>query len=325
MACVDTDRRRAIESNHSCTHLLDQALREVLGSHVEQKGSLVTAEGLRFDFSHFEKVTPEQLREVEHIVNERIRKNIPLEEFRDTPIEEARELGAIALFGEKYGDKVRVVKFGESVEFCGGCHVKATGQIGMVRIVSESSIAAGVRRIEAITGKQVEDMLDKMQDFMVDLKGLFNNAPNLMQTIEKAISENKELQEQVNEFKAQKAMQLKDDMVAKAKDVNGIKVISGVLPVDAQSAKDIAFSLRQQFTENLLVVIGCATDGKATLTVALSDDLTKEGKNAGTTVREAGKLIQGGGGGQPHFATAGGKNADGLKAAVDKVIEVITA
>ena len=325
MACVDTDRRRAIESNHSCTHLLDQALREVLGSHVEQKGSLVTAEGLRFDFSHFEKVTPEQLREVEHIVNERIRMNIPLQEFRDTPIEEARELGAIALFGEKYGDKVRVVKFGESVEFCGGCHVKATGQIGMVRIVSESSIAAGVRRIEAITGKQVEDMLDKMQDFIVDLKGLFNNAPNLMQTIEKAVSENKELQEQVNEFKAQKAMQLKDEMVAKAKDVNGIKVISGVLPVDAQSAKDIAFSLRQQFTENLLVVIGCAADGKPTLTVALSDDLTKEGKNAGTTVREAGKLIQGGGGGQPHFATAGGKNVDGLKAAVDKVIEVVTA
>ncbi|MBQ1796301.1 MAG: alanine--tRNA ligase [Prevotella sp.] len=325
MACVDTDRRRAIESNHSCTHLLDQALREVLGSHVEQKGSLVTAEGLRFDFSHFEKVTPEQLREVEHIVNERIRMNIPLEEFRDTPIEEARELGAIALFGEKYGDKVRVVKFGKSVEFCGGCHVKATGQIGMVRIVSESSIAAGVRRIEAVTGKQVEEMLDRLQDFMVDLKGLFNNAPNLMQTIEKAIAENKELQEQVSQFKAQKAMQLKDEIVAKAKDVNGIKVISGVLPVDAQSAKDIAFSLRQEFTENLLVVIGSAAEGKPTLTVALSDDLTKEGKNAGATVREAGKLIQGGGGGQPHFATAGGKNADGLRAAVDKVIEVITA
>ena len=325
MACVDTDRRRAIESNHSCTHLLDQALREVLGSHVEQKGSLVTAEGLRFDFSHFEKVTPEQLREVEHIVNERIRMNIPLEEFRDTPIEEARELGAIALFGEKYGDKVRVVKFGKSVEFCGGCHVKATGQIGMVRIVSESSIAAGVRRIEAVTGKQVEEMLDRLQDFMVDLKGLFNNAPNLMQTIEKAIAENKELQEQVSQFKAQKAMQLKDEMVAKAKEVNGIKVISGVLPVDAQSAKDIAFSLRQEFTENLLVVIGSAAEGKPTLTVALSDDLTKEGKNAGATVREAGKLIQGGGGGQPHFATAGGKNPDGLRAAVDKVIEVITA
>jgi alanyl-tRNA synthetase len=251
--------------------------------------------------------------------------NIPLEEFRDTPIEEARELGAIALFGEKYGDKVRVVKFGKSVEFCGGCHVKATGQIGMVRIVSESSIAAGVRRIEAVTGKQVEEMLDRLQDFMVDLKGLFNNAPNLMQTIEKAIAENKELQEQVSQFKAQKAMQLKDEMVAKAKDVNGIKVISGVLPVDAQSAKDIAFSLRQEFTENLLVVIGSAAEGKPTLTVALSDDLTKEGKNAGATVREAGKLIQGGGGGQPHFATAGGKNPDGLRAAVDKVIEVITA
>ncbi len=325
MACVDTDRRRAIEGNHSCTHLLDQALRQVLGSHVEQKGSLVTAEGLRFDFSHFEKVTPEQLREVEHIVNERIRENIPLEEFRDTPIEEARQLGAIALFGEKYGDKVRVVKFGSSVEFCGGCHVKATGQIGMVRIVSESSIAAGVRRIEAITGKQVEEMLDSMQDLVNDLKGLFNNAPNLMQTIEKAISENKELQEQVNAFKAQKAMQVKDDIVAKAKDVNGIKVIGGLLPIDAQSAKDIAFSLRQQFADSLLVVIGTAADGKPTLTVALSDDLAKAGKNAGTAVREAGKLIQGGGGGQPHFATAGGKNPDGLRAAIDKIIEIITA
>ena len=324
MACVDVDRRHAIESNHTCTHLIDQALKEVLGEHVEQKGSLVTADGLRFDFSHFEKVTPEQIREVEHIVNDRIRQNIPLQEFRDTPIEEAKQLGAIALFGEKYGDKVRVVKFGSSVEFCGGCHAKATGQIGMVRIISESSVAAGVRRIEAITGAQVDEMLDKMQDMINDLKALFNNAPNLTQSIEKAIADNKELQAQVDEFKAQKAAQYKEELISKAKDVNGFKVMSGVLPIDAQNAKDMAFQLRTQFSESLIVAIGCISGGKPNLTVALSDDIVKGGKNAGQIVREAGKLIQGGGGGQPHFATAGGKNVEGLKAAVEKVVELAT-
>ena len=322
MACVDVDRRHAIESNHTCTHLIDEALREVLGEHVEQKGSLVTADYLRFDFSHFEKVTPEQIRQVEHIVNDRIRQNIPLQEFRDTPIEEAKQLGAIALFGEKYGDKVRVVKFGSSVEFCGGCHAKATGQIGMVRITSESSVAAGVRRIEAITGAAVEKLMDDAQDLQNDLRALFNNTPNLLDTISKAISENKELQAQVEEFKSQKAAQLKEAIISKAQDINGTKVISGVLPIDPQNAKDIAFQLRAQFPERLLVAIGCAAGGKPTLTVAFSDDLVKEGKHAGQIVREAGKLIQGGGGGQPHFATAGGKNADGLKAAVDKVIEL---
>ena len=322
MACVDVERRRAIESNHTCTHLLDQALREVLGEHVEQKGSLVTADYLRFDFSHFEKVTPEQLREVEHIVNARIRENLPLEEFRDTPIEEAKQLGAIALFGEKYGDKVRVVKFGSSVEFCGGCHAKATGQIGMVRIISESSVAAGVRRIEAVTGAAVEKLMDMAQDLQTDLRALFNNAPNLVETITRAISENKELQAQLDEFKAQKAAQFKEELVKNAREVNGVKVVAGVLPIEPQNAKDMAFQLRTQFPENLLVAIGCAVGGKPTLTVALSDDLVKDGKNAGQIVREAGKLIQGGGGGQPHFATAGGKNADGLKAAVDKVIEL---
>jgi alanyl-tRNA synthetase len=322
MACVDVDRRHAIESNHTCTHLIDEALREVLGEHVEQKGSLVTADYLRFDFSHFEKVTPEQIRQVEHIVNDRIRQNIPLQEFRDTPIEEAKQLGAIALFGEKYGDKVRVVKFGSSVEFCGGCHAKATGQIGMVRITSESSVAAGVRRIEAITGAAVEKLMDDAQDLQNDIRALFNNTPNLLDTISKAISENKELQAQVEEFKAQKAAQLKEAIISKSQDINGTKVISGVLPIDPQNAKDIAFQLRAQFPERLLVAIGCAAGGKPTLTVAFSDDLVKEGKHAGQIVREAGKLIQGGGGGQPHFATAGGKNADGLKSAVDKVIEL---
>ena len=325
MACVDTDKRRAVESNHTCTHLLDQALREVLGDHVEQKGSLVTADYLRFDFSHFEKVTPEQIREVEHIVNERIRQNLPLEEFRDTPIEEAKQLGAIALFGEKYGDRVRVVKFGSSVEFCGGCHAAATGQIGMVRILSESSIAAGVRRIEAITGKAVEDLIDRAQDFQNDLKGLFNNAPNLFETISKAIAENKELQAQVDEFKSQQAGQYKEKLIQNAKEKDGVKVMSAVLPIEAQNAKDMAFQLRQQFPEKLVVAIGCVSQGKPSLTVALSDDLVKEGKNAGQIVREAGKLIQGGGGGQPHFATAGGKNTEGLKSAVDLIVELALA
>ena len=322
MACVDVERRRAIEANHTCTHLLDEALRQVLGTHVEQKGSLVTADSLRFDFSHFEKVTAEQLREVEHIVNAKIRQDIPLKEYRDYPIEEAKKLGAIALFGEKYGDRVRVVQFGTSVEFCGGCHASSTGCLGMVKIISESSIAAGVRRIEAITGKGVEDMLDGMQDFVADLKSLFNNAPDLMATVQKAISENKELQAQVDSFKAQKAQEYKKALIEKARDINGVKVMSSVFPLDAQNAKDIAFQLRGQFADHLLVVIGSVDHGKPTLTVSLSDDLVKEGKNAGALVREAGKLIKGGGGGQPHFATAGGKDPDGLQAAVTKIIEL---
>ncbi len=322
MACVDVETRRAIEANHTCTHLLDQALREVLGTHVEQKGSLVTADGLRFDFSHFEKMTPEQIREVEHIVNERIRQNIPLEEFRDYPIEEAKKLGAIALFGEKYGDKVRVVKFGDSVEFCGGCHAKSTGCLGMIRITSESSIAAGIRRIEAITGKEVENLFDITQDFMNNLRSLLNNAPDLMATIKKAIAENKELQSQVEEFKSQNAKKLKETLIEKAREVNGVKVISGVVPLDPQLAKDIAFQLRAQFPENLLVAIGSVYNEKPTLTVSLSDNLVKDGKNAGQIVREVAKLIQGGGGGQPHFATAGGKNCDDLKTAVTKIIEL---
>ncbi|MBQ0104341.1 MAG: alanine--tRNA ligase [Prevotellaceae bacterium] len=323
MACVDVERRRAIEANHSCTHLLDEALRQVLGTHVEQKGSLVTPDSLRFDFSHFEKLTPEQIQEVEQIVNEKIRQNIPLQEHRDTPIEEARKLGAIALFGEKYGDKVRVVQFGTSVEFCGGCHAQATGQLGMVRIVSESSIAAGVRRIEAITGKKVEEMFNQNQELINQLKALFNNAPDLLSAVRRSLDETAALRSQVDEFKAAQASQFKSNLIAAAADVNGIKVISGVLPVDAQVAKDMAFQLRSQFTEKLLVVIGGVAGGKPSLTVSLSDDLVKAGKNAGAMVREAAKLMQGGGGGQPHFATAGGKNPDGVKAAVDKVVELI--
>ncbi len=322
MACVDVEKRRACEANHTCTHLLDQALREVLGSHVEQKGSLVTPDGLRFDFSHFEKVTPEQLREVEHIVNERIREDIPLKEYRDCPIEEAKKLGAIALFGEKYGDKVRVVQFGKSVEFCGGCHAKSTGRLGMVRILSESSIAAGIRRIEAITGSKVEEMIDHVQDTVTSIRELFNNAPDLTAAIKKYIEDNQSLKKQIDEFKAQKAQEIKKMLDERAKTVNGVKVISGVVIADAQSIKDITFQFRAQYNENLLVAIGNVSENKPGLTVALSDDLVKEGKNAGKIIREAAKLIQGGGGGQPHFATAGGKNPEGLNMAVEKVIEL---
>ena len=321
MACVDVDRRRATEANHSCTHLLDEALRSVLGTHVEQKGSLVTPDYLRFDFSHFEKVTPEQIREVEHLVNAKIRANIPLKEYRDLPIEKARELGAIALFGEKYGDKVRVVQFGSSVEFCGGCHVRSTGEIGMVRITSESSIAAGVRRIEAITGKALEDSIDKLLDTLDEIRSFYNNAPDLINTIKKHIEENADLKKTVDNFKEKEALELKKVLITKSIVTNDIRIFSGVYEIDAQSAKDIAFQLRAQFTEKSVIAIG-SYGYKPGLTVSLSDDLVSEGKNAGTIIREAAKLIQGGGGGQPHFATAGGKNADGLQDAVNKVVEL---
>ncbi len=324
MACVDVERRRAIEANHTCTHLLDQALKEVLGDHVEQKGSLVTPDYLRFDFSHFEKVTPEQLRQVEHLVNDRIRQNLPLQEYRDTPIEEAKKLGAIALFGEKYGDKVRVIQFGSSIEFCGGCHASSTGCIGMVRIVSESSIAAGVRRIEAITGRAVEEAIDKQQDMICSLRALFNNAPDLVGTIQKAINDNAELRKQVEDAMREKAAELKKEMLAGQQIVNGITVMSAITPLDADFVKDIAFQLRAE-VENSLVVIGSVAGGKPLLTAAASDSAVAAGINVGKNIREAAKLMQGGGGGQPHFATAGGKNLDGLHAAVTKLIELLTA
>ena len=322
MACVDTDKRAACAANHSCTHLLDEALRQVLGTHVEQKGSLVTPESLRFDFSHFQKVTPEQLREVEHLVNAKIRENIPLTEYRNLPIEKAKELGAIALFGEKYGDEVRVVQFGSSIEFCGGTHVSATGKIGMVKIISESSVAAGVRRIEAITGAKVEEMLDTVQDTMNDLKALFNNAPDLKAAIAKYIDENAGLKKQVEEFMKEKEATVKAKLIENAKEIHGVKVIKSVLPMPADAVKNIAFQLKGQFTENLFIVIGSVYEGKPMLTVMMSDDQVKAGLNAGQLVREAAKLIQGGGGGQPHFATAGGKNPDGLISATDKVLEL---
>ena len=323
MACVDVEKRAACAANHSATHLLDEALRQVLGDHVEQKGSLVTPDSLRFDFSHFQKVTDEQLREVEHRVNAKIRANVPLTEHRNIPIEEAKELGAIALFGEKYGDHVRVIQFGSSIEFCGGTHVPATGCIGMVKIISESSVAAGVRRIEALTGAKVEEMLDAIQDTMHDLRALFNNAPDLTGAIRKYIDENAGLKKQIEDFMKEKEAQLKEKLLQSAKEVNGVKVITFCAPaVSPDSVKNIAFQLRGELGDNFCFVAGTLFDNKPMLTVMLGEKLVGEGLKAGMLVKEAAKLILGGGGGQPHFATAGGKNPDGLKAAVDKVLEL---
>ena len=321
MACVDVDKRNACAANHTATHLLDYALKQVLGDHVEQKGSYVSPDTLRFDFSHFQKVTDEELRQVERMVNSMIREDLPLDEHRDTPIEEAKKLGAIALFGEKYGDKVRVVRFGPSCEFCGGIHASSTGRIGMFKIISESSVAAGIRRVEAKTGIECEEMMYALEDSIKAIRSLFNNAKDLRGVIQKYIEEHDTMKKSIEAFQAQAVERAKASLVEKARIVNGVTVASAVLPISAQAAKDLAFKVREAIGENLLCVIGSVEAGKPMLTVMMSEDVVKEHNlNAGQLVREAAKLIQGGGGGQPHFATAGGKNPDGLSAAVDAII-----
>ena len=323
MACVDTDKRDASAANHTATHLLDYALKQVLGDHVEQKGSFVSPDTLRFDFSHFEKVSDEQLREVERMVNDMIRQDIALDEHRDTPFEEAKKMGAIALFGEKYGDKVRVVRFGPSCEFCGGIHAKSTGRIGMFKIISESSVAAGIRRIEAKTGKECEELLYNLEDTLKAVKSFFNNAKDLQGVIRKYIEEHDSMKKEIESFQAQAVERAAKQLVEKAREVNGVKVITAVLPMEPAAAKDLAFKIRAAVNASLLCVLGTSHQNKPQLTIMLSDDLVADHQmNAGQMVREAAKLIQGGGGGQPHFAQAGGKNADGLSAAVDKVIEL---
>ncbi len=323
MACVDTDKRNASAANHTATHLLDQALREVLGEHIEQKGSFVSPDTLRFDFSHFQKVSDEELRQVERLVNEKIREDLPLQEHRNTPIEEAKKLGAIALFGEKYGDSVRVIQFGNSVEFCGGIHAKSTGRIGMFKIISESSVAAGVRRIEAMTGKQTEEAMYMIEDSIKAIRALFNNAADLESTLKKYIEEHSDMKKQIESFQAKAVEEMKQRLVEGAKDVNGVKLITAVLPITPEASKDLVFKVREQLPESMLCVIGSKFNDKPLLSVMISEDLVNDkGLNAGKMVREAAKLIQGGGGGQPHFATAGGKNTDGLSAAVDKVVEL---
>ena len=323
MACVDTDKHEASAANHTATHLLDYALKQVLGDHVEQKGSYVSSDTLRFDFSHFQKVTDEELRQVERMVNDMIRQDIPLDEHRDTPMEEARKMGAIALFGEKYGDKVRVVRFGPSCEFCGGIHAHSTGHIGMFKIVSESSVAAGIRRIEAKTGKECEELLYHIEDAMKAIRALFNNAKDLQGVIEKYIDEHDSMKKEIEQFQNQAVERAKQKLIEKAKTVNGVTLITATLPMEAAQAKDLVFKIRQEVSSNLLCVLGTVAAGKPMLSVMMSEDMVESHQlNAGQLVREAAKLIQGGGGGQPHYATAGGKNSDGLSAAIDKVVEL---
>ena len=325
MACVDTDKRNASAANHTATHLLHYALKQVLGDHVEQKGSFVSPDTLRFDFSHYQKVTEEELRQVERIVNSMIREDMPLDEHRDTPIKEARELGAVALFGEKYGDKVRVVRFGPTCEFCGGIHARSTGRIGFFKIVGEGSVAAGIRRIEAKTGRECEELLYALEDQMKALRSLFNNAKDLKGVVEKYISEHDTMKKEIDAFKAQAVERIKESLVSKAQNIDGLQVVSAVLPVDPASAKDLAFKVKQALGENLLFVLGSHSDGKPLLTVMIGTEAIESHKlHAGQMIREAAKLIKGGGGGQPHFATAGGKDTDGLSAAVDKIVQMAT-
>ena len=325
-AVVDEERRHRIEANHSATHLLHEALREVLGSHVEQKGSFVSDEVLRFDFAHFAKVEPEQLRAVERIVAARIRACIPLQEYREVPIDEAREMGAMALFGEKYGDHVRVIRFGSSTEFCGGTHVASTGVIGTLRITSESSVAAGVRRIEAVTGAAAENYLYEQADMIDAIRQLFNNSPQLMTAIRKTLEENAELGKQVGEYIREQIAEKKRQLLEKRVEVGGVRLFLVEKDVPAEVVKDIAFQIAGELHEPFVFIAACVGpfSSKPSLTLMISKDLVESrGWNASQLLRSAAKHIQGGGGGQPHFATAGGKNVDGLNAAVEELLSTM--
>jgi len=320
---VNLEKRRATECNHTSTHLLHEALREVLGTHVEQKGSYVSPDILRFDFAHFQKLTDEEIREVEKRVTSKIREDILLDESRHMPIAEAKKMGAMALFGEKYGEDVRVVRFGSSVELCGGTHISSTGHIGTFRIVGESSIAAGVRRIEAVSGEACENFFYAQQDLIKDVRSLFNNVPDLRQAIHKLFDENRELKEQTEAFFKEKIRTVKKQILDEKRTINGINLftIKGTYP--AEMVKDIAFQLRGEISEKMVFAGAVESNGKPTLTLMISDDLVKNGLNASLIIREAAKQIQGGGGGQDYFATAGGKESAGLTVALDTMIEKV--
>ena len=318
---VDAARRRNIENNHSCTHLLHQALREILGTHVEQKGSFVTPDYFRFDFSHFEKLTDEQIDKVEKRVNELIRTNFPLVEKRDGTMDDAKAMGAMALFGEKYGDHVRIVRFGDSVELCGGCHTGATGNIGFFKIVSESAIAAGIRRIEARTGLAAENIVDMMENTLRSAKALFNNAPDLALAIKKLIDENDGFKKEIENVAKEKAAAFKQVLLDEAKEINGIRTVV-LRQADPAMLKNAAFMLQKE-AENLAIVAAYETEGKPQLLVMYSADLVAKGHNASNDVRAAAKAILGGGGGQPGLATAGGKNVQGLSEAIEILLNNI--
>ncbi len=318
---VDAEKRQAIMCNHTATHILHYALRQVLGAHVEQKGSLVTADSLRFDFSHFQKVSPEELREVERLANKLIRDDMPLEESRHTPIADAKAMGAMALFGEKYGDDVRVIKYGPSIELCGGCHVPSTGKIGSVRIVMETSVAAGVRRIEAVTASKADELYYTQQDMLINLRALFNNAPDLAGAIHRSIEENAGLKKQIEEFMAEKIARFRDELINRAEDFGDIKLVRMQGDADPNLIRGVMPLLRGKFTDVKFAVVGATEyEGKPTISVFLSQPLVDEGKNAGTMIKSAARLIQGGGGGQPWMATAGGRDVNGLNAAMEQLL-----
>ena len=321
-AVVNAEARQQAANNHTATHLVDYALRTVLGTHVEQKGSMVTPQGLRFDFSHFQKVTTEEIREVERLVNRLVRSNYPLVENREATMAEAEAAGAIMLFGEKYGDKVRIVNFGPSTELCGGTHTSATGTIGMFKILSESAISAGVRRIEAVTGEVAEAMVYEAQDTISSIEQIVRS-PKLVQAVEKVMENNTVLTREVEEMRKEKVVALAQSIATEAKESNGVKLIKLTTNYSGEVLKDLAFAIRQRIAERLVMVVGNIFEGKPTLSVMLSDDMVAMGADAGTTVREAAKLMNGGGGGQKHYATAGGKNVDGVEAAMDKAVEMI--
>ena len=324
VAEVDAARRQAIMCNHSATHILHYALREVLGKHVEQKGSLVTPDSLRFDFSHFQKVTPEELRQVEILANSLIRQDIHLEEHRHMPIAEAKALGAMALFGEKYGDDVRVIKYGPSVELCGGCHVSSTGKIGCVRILMETSIAAGIRRIEAVTAAKADELYYMAQDTLNGLKSLFNNAPDLAGAIHKFIDENAALKKQIEQFMAEKVVHYRDELIDRAEDFGDIKLVRLQGEGNPELLRGVLPLLRGKFTDvKFAVLAAIECDGKPTIAVFLSQPLVDAGKNAGAMIKSAAKNIQGGGGGQPWMATAGGRDVKGLQAAMDELLAAL--
>ena len=321
---VDAKRRQQIMNNHTCTHLLHQALREILGTHVEQKGSFVGPDYFRFDFSHFQKVTDEELRAVENRVNELIRADEPLREKRDATLEEARGMGAMALFGEKYGDVVRVVRFGDSIELCGGTHTRSTGTIGLFKIRAESAVAAGVRRIEAVTGAAALDAIHAVEDMLHTIRGIFNNAPDLTGAIEKLVSENADARKQLEEVAAEKAAALARKLEESAQEIGGIRVVRMDTSVDPALARNMALLLQKK-AQNMVLAAAFAFDGKPNLVLMYSNDLVAKGKNAGKDIREAAKFIQGGGGGQPGLATAGGRNVEGLPQALDKLVETAIA
>ena len=323
-ATVDESRRQAIMCNHTATHILHYALRQVLGAHVEQKGSLVTADSLRFDFSHFQKVAPEELREVERVANNLVRQDFHLEEHRHTPIAEAKAMGAMALFGEKYGDDVRVIKYGPSIELCGGCHVASTGKIGSVRIVMETSVAAGVRRIEAVTAAKADELYYAQQDMLINLRALFNNAPDLAGAIRRSIDENAGLKKQIEEFMAEKIMRFRDEIISRAEDQGDIKLVRLQGEMNPEMIRGVMPLLRGKFTDMRFAVVGATQfEGKPTIAVFLSQPLVDAGKNAGAMIKSAAKLIQGGGGGQPWFATAGGRDVNGLNAAMNELLAAL--